>query len=99
MSEVAAVVAQQNAMERGCVFLPHGCRLFKVEEGWESAMIRNDKGVAACDTLLVLEEALRNPEAKIIFIPEGAMITGQDIEKICQRNGVTKTLFREVKKI
>jgi hypothetical protein len=96
LDEVGAVVAQQKAMERGPLFLPHGCRLFQVASGWESNMIRKDKGVASAGTLLELEDAIRNADVKIVFIPLKAMMTNADIEKICQRNGVTKTLFKEV---
>ncbi|MCE9507825.1 MAG: hypothetical protein K8R48_05865 [Alphaproteobacteria bacterium] len=98
MNKVAVEVAHQNAMERGCKFLPHGSRLFTVEQGWESAIISKDKGVAVADTLLTLEAALRNPENKVIFIPLDAAMTEGDIEKLCQRNAITKTLFKEVKK-
>lgn len=97
LDKAATVVAQQNAMERSCVFLPHGTRLFQVEAGWESAMIRKDRGVTCCDTLLSFEAALRDPECKVIFIPDGALMTGADIEKVCQRNGATKTIFQEVR--
>lgn len=98
MNDVAVAVAHQNAMERGCKFLPHGSRLFAVERGWESAVISRDKGVAVADTLLTLEKAVRDPESKVIFIPAGALVCDQDIEKICQRNAITKTLFKEVDK-
>ncbi len=98
LEKTAVAAAQQNAMERGCMFLPHGSRLFEVEQGWESTVISRDKGVIAADTLLVLEEALRDPENKIIFIPLGALMTDQDIEKLCQRNAIVKTFFKEVKK-
>ena len=98
MGKAAFVAAQQNAMERGCKFLPHGCRLFVVEQGWESIMINRDKSVAVADTLLTLESAVRDPENKIIFIPMGALMTDQDIEKVCQRNAIVKTFFKEVKK-
>jgi hypothetical protein len=98
MNEVAVAVAQQNAMERSCRFMSHGSRLFEVEQGWESAIISRDKTVAAADTLLALEAALRDPENKVIFIPLGALMTEKDIEKLCQRNAVAKTLFKEVKK-
>ena len=97
LDEVAAAVAQQKAMERGPLFLPHGCRLFKVSAGWESNMIRRDKGVVSCATLLELEAALRSPDVKVLFIPMDAIFTDADVEKVCQRNGVTKTLFKEVK--
>jgi hypothetical protein len=97
LEEVGSVVAQQKAMERGPVFLPHGCRLFQVASGWESNMIRRDKGVGSAETLLELEDAIRNADVKIVFIPVSARMTVADIEKICQRNGVTKTLFKEVK--
>ena len=98
MNDVASTVAHQNAMERGCKFLPHGSRLFAVEQGWESTQISRDKGVLVADTLLTLEAALRNSENKVIFIPVDALMTDQDIEKLCQRNAITKTLFKEVKK-
>lgn len=98
MDKVGVVTAQQNAMERGCKFLAHGCRLFTVEKGWESALIGKDAGVFVCDTLLTLEDAVQNPEAKVIFIPLGALMTDGDIEKICQRNGAVKTLFKEVER-
>ncbi len=98
MEKTAVVAAQQNAMERGCKFLPHGSRLFDVEQGWESITISRDKNTAVADTLLTLESALRDPDNKVIFIPAGALMTYQDIEKLCQRNAIVKTLFREVKK-
>jgi deoxyribodipyrimidine photolyase-like uncharacterized protein len=97
LKEVGAAVAQQKAMERGPKFLPHGCRLFEVASGWESNMIRRDKGVATAATMLELEDAIRAEGVKVVFIPVNAMVTASDIEKICQRNGVTKTLFKEVR--
>lgn len=98
LEEVGVAVAQQNAMERGARHLSHGCRLFSVESGWESAMIKGDKGVPTCDTMLSLEDAMKNTDVKVIFIPADALMTDEDIEKICARNGVLKTLFKEVKK-
>ena len=98
LDRTASVAAQQNAMERGCKFLPHGCRLFEVAQGWESKTIGQDKDVAVADTLLTLEAALRDPERKVIFIPAGALIGDRDIEKLCQRNAIVKTLFKEVGK-
>lgn len=96
LKEVGVAVAQQKAMERGARFLAHGTRLFSVATGWESTMIRKDKGVATCDTLLTLEEAMHDESVRVIFIPADALMTDEDIEKVCQRNGVTKTLFKEV---
>jgi hypothetical protein len=97
MEEVAAAVAQQKAMERGPVFLPHGSRLFHVPSGWEANMIKHDKAVTSCETLLELEAGLKNPDVKVMFIPLNALMTEQDIEKVCHRNGVTKTLYKEIK--
>ncbi|MBU6474625.1 MAG: hypothetical protein KGL10_06940 [Alphaproteobacteria bacterium] len=98
LEKTASVAAQQNAMERGCKFLPHGCRLFPVEQGWESTAISRDKSVSVVGTLLELEEAMRDPDVKVVFIPLDAMMTDADIEKICQRNAAVRTFFREVKK-
>lgn len=98
MDKVGSAAAQQNAMARGCKFLPHGCRLFEVEQGWESDMISRDKTIVVADTLLSLESALRDPESKVIFIPVDALMTDADVEKLCQRNAIIKTFFREVRK-
>lgn len=98
MDVLGTAAASAKAMDRGCRFLPHGSRLFQVEEGWESGMMRRDKGVRSCDTLLSLEEAVRDADVKVIFIPADALMTAADIEKIIQRNGATKTLFQEVGK-
>ena len=97
MEEVAVTVAQEKAMERGPTFLPHGSRLFRTESGWESNIIKHDKGVTSCETLLELEAAIKDPSVKVLFIPVNAIIADSDIEKICQRNGVAKTLFKEIK--
>jgi hypothetical protein len=94
----AFVAAQQKAMERSCRFLPHGSRLFEAEQGWESLTISRGPGVATADTLLSLEQALRDDENKLIFIPLGALMTDQDIEKVCRRNASVRTIFKEVKK-
>jgi hypothetical protein len=98
LEKTAFIAAQQNAMERSCKLLSHGCRLFTVEQGWESLTISREKSVATADTLLTLEQALRDPENKVIFIPLGALMTEQDIEKLCRRNATVKTLFKEVEK-
>lgn len=98
MEDVAVAVAHQNAMERGFKLLPHGSRLFPVAPGWESTVISRDNGVAVADTLLTLEKAVRDPESKVIFIPAGALLSDGDIEKVCQRNAIAKTLFKEVEK-
>ncbi len=95
MDEVAYIIAQQKAMERGGLTLSHGCRLFRTVAGWESAALRKDPDMRSCETLLDLEAALRDTETLVIFIPQGAMMTDEDIAKVCRRNGVTKTLFKE----
>lgn len=98
MEKVALAAAQQKAMAQGAKPLPHGCRLFEVEKGWESGVIRRDPTTTVADTLLALEAALGDPDAKVIFIPHDALMTERDIEKLCQRNAITKTFFKEVEK-
>lgn len=98
MEQLTVAVAQQNAMARGCIFLPHGSRLFAVHEGWESQAIAEGENVAVCDTISSLEAAVEDSDVKVIFLPIAFSVTNEDIEKICLRNGATKTLFKEVKK-
>lgn len=97
LDKIGSVAAQKKAMEGGCKFLPHGSRLFCVPKGWESDMIRGDKSVTSCATMLELEAAVQDADARVLFIPSGALLADADIEKICQRNGITKTLFKEVR--
>jgi hypothetical protein len=98
LDRLGAVVAQEKAMRGEVRLLPHGSRLYFVPAGWESAMIRKDPAVRGCETLLALEAAVQDPDAKVIFLPLGALMTETDIEKICRRNGAAKTLFKEVEK-
>lgn len=93
--EIARTIAQRNAMERSAVFLPHGSRLFEVEAGWESLMLMKAEGTMRCDTLSMLEAGLRNPDVRSLFVPLKALMTVDDIEKICRRNGAAKTIFKE----
>lgn len=96
LRETGGAVARLTAVERGEHSLPFGSKMYNVYRGWESDMIRSDKGVSTCDTLLDLEEALQNSSCKVVFVPKGAMMTDGDIEKLCRRNGVAKTIFKEV---
>lgn len=98
LDRVASAAAQQKAMERGGKSLPHGSSLFYVEQGWEAVMLSRDKKVITARTLLELEQALREPQNKIILIPLGALMSEGDIEKLCHRNAIVKTLFKEVGK-
>lgn len=99
MKTTAAAVAHQNAMGRGCIFLPHGTRMFRVEKGWESSAVRSDPDTFVVSTLLELEAALRDLSCRVVFLPSDAMMTDADIEKLCRRHGVTKTLFRETSNV
>jgi hypothetical protein len=95
LEELAAFVAQQDAMRHGIRFLPHGGRLFTVPRGWQAGVLRGNPAITACETLLELDAALQDADTKVVFIPAEALITEQDVEKLCLRNGVAKTIFRE----
>ena len=96
LRDLARVAAEHNAIGRGEQCLPCGSHLFTVLSGWESDMIRSDDKVTTCETLADLENALRSPDCKTIFLPADAAMIDRDIEKLCKRNGVAKTIFREV---
>lgn len=96
LKKTASVVSQQAAMEQSFTLLDHGSRLFEVQAGWQSRSIQTDPAVTCCETLLELENAVRDPDAKIIFMSFRALIMPSDIETIIKRNGATKTLFKEV---
>jgi len=95
-NKIAKDIALQKAMEGEFKNLPHGCKLFYVEKGWESKILAEDVKFVKVDTLLSLENAIRDEDNKVIFIPIDALITDDNIEKLCQRNAIIKIFFKEV---
>ncbi len=95
LRRVAVVLAQQEGMAGRQKFLAHGSRLFYVPSGWQGNALANDAGVAVCATLRELDIAMRDENKPVIFLPVDAMMSQEDIERVSQRHGVTKTLFWE----
>lgn len=95
LRRVSVVLAQQEGMAGPQKFLPHGSRLFRVQSGWQGKALAGDAGVAVCATLRELDAAVRDENKPVIFLPADAMMTEADIERVCQRHGVVKTLFWE----
>ena len=90
-------IALQKAMTGPVVFLPHGGKMFDVLQGcWESAAIRSATGVALAESIMTLQMAMRNLEVAIVFIPAQTVLQPDDIERVCKRCGVGKTIFREI---
>ncbi len=99
IKDLARVIAQRNAMSRGMRMLPHGSRLYEIECGWESFVL--ETGPDAAVRVLnrrEFEDAIKDPEQAVIFIPLMCPLSLEEIEKICQRHGITKTLYQEVDK-
>lgn len=94
LRRLALAAAQQEAMAGPMRQLPHGSRLFTVPAGWQSRVIAAE-APNPCTTLMALDKAMRDESTAVIFIPFDAMMTDDDIERVCQRHGVVKTLFRE----
>ena len=92
MAHTAAMV---NAMNGQTIFLAHGSRLFFVGSGWESRTIAADRNSFVCHTVTDLQSAMTNPHCAVIFISAEALLTQADIERVCERNGVAKTIFQE----
>ncbi len=95
LRRVSVVLAQQEGMAGRQKFLAHGSRLFRVPSGWQGKALAGDAGVAVCANLRELDSAVRDENKPVIFLPADAMMTEEDIEKVCQRHGVVKTLFWE----
>lgn len=95
LRRVSVVLAQQEGMEGRQKFLAHGSRLFYVPSGWQGNALANDDGIAVCTNLRELDGAVRDENKPVIFLPANAMMSEEDIEKVCQRHGVVKTLFWE----
>ncbi len=92
---LAPLLAELEALAGAVRFLPHGSRLFRLPAGWQAAAFLQRLDVARCQTLLDLDAALQDENRPVIFLAKDAMMTENDIEKLCQRHGVTKTLFWE----
>ncbi len=95
LRRVSVVLAQQEGMAGAQTFLPHGSRLFRVPSGWQGKALAGDAGVAVCANVRELDAAVRDENKPVIFLLADAMITAEDIERVCQRHGVVKTLFWE----
>ena len=99
IEDLARVIAQHNAMSRGTRFLPHGTRLFEIECGWEAFSLESGPDIAVrVESRREFETAVKNPDQTVIFIPRSCPLSLEEIEKICQRHGITKTLYLEVDK-
>lgn len=95
LRRVAVALAQLEGMAGRQKFLAHGSRLFRVPLGWQSQLLSRDVGMTTCVTLRELDLAMRDENKPVIFLPADAMMLQEDIERVCQRHGVVKTLFWE----
>lgn len=95
LRRVSVLLAQQDAMQAEQHMLSHGSRLYRVPAGWQARVVADDPGVAVCQTLLQLDHAVADANKPVIFLPVGAMMTVEDIDKVCRRHGAVKTLFWE----
>ena len=77
-------------------YLPHNSKLYFVEKGWKSFMIKDDPRVVEVLSLLEFREALEKARASVIFIPISAVITIEGIKRVCQRSGADTAVFKEV---
>lgn len=97
MGDLASVMAQHNAMARRCVFLPHGSCLYEIETGWEAFSLQFGRHPVVCVTTRgEFERALKDPDGGPIFIPLSSSLPLEEIEKLCQRYAIVKTIYREV---
>lgn len=92
---LALSLAQQSAMAGAVRFLAHGSKMFWVPRGWQSHAIAQADNTATCSNLRALDKAMTDPGSQMIFLPETARITEEDIARVCRRHGVVKTLFWE----
>lgn len=88
LRRMAVLLAQQEGLAGQQVFLPHGGRLCRVPAGWQGAALSGDPAVAVCASLRELDAAVRDANKPVIFLPADAMMTTEDIERVCQRHGV-----------
>lgn len=99
IKDLARVIAMHNAMSRGMKFLPHGSMLYEIECGWESFALETGPDAAVrVSSRRDFENAIKDPDMPIIFIPRDCLLSLEEIEKICQRHGITKTVYQEVDK-
>ena len=76
-------------------FLPHGSRLYTLDNNWKSSIIVDSFDAYRVDTLTELEGAVADPQIDFILIGKSALISREGIERICQRNALSKVIFKE----
>lgn len=93
---VARQAARIRAMEAGPMeILPHGSRLYFVDNGWETSIIEGDPNVRTVATLRAFEAAFKDPEVGTIFVPKGALVTLAGLTRICRRYAASKVIYKE----
>lgn len=77
---------------------PDAARLYHVSERWAVNHLRMDASIKVFDDAFTLDLALRDPKVKIILIPNGHSIDGEQLQRMCARAPKTKTIFVDVTK-
>lgn len=95
LTNITEMLAEQTVLKSEYKIMPHGSRLITVQPGWEMDYLVKNNPDAVKDTLRGLEAALQNPDIKTIFMTRAALMTENDIVRVCQRNPTPKTLVRE----
>ena len=75
--------------------LSHGSRLYTLETNWKSSIIIDDFKAREVQTLTEFERAVADPDTDFIYIPSSALITREGIERVCDRNALSKIIFKE----
>lgn len=63
--------------------------------GWQAAVLRKSPNVTVALNPSDVRMALENPAAKIIFLPQQAMVTAEILENLCAACPLDKTLVWE----
>lgn len=94
--EILEVMAFQEAAGRAQHGLCHRSRLCRLPVGsWQADMIRRAARMVQAQTPADFRLAMQNPEAPVVFLASGAMVTSEIIERICVESPLGKMIVWE----
>ena len=95
ISSLAEILVKKKACNR-FVSLPNGSKIYYIDSGWETSIIEQSNKVGIASDLKQFESCIRDVEVKSVLIKLGSLISEDGIKNICERNGSSKSIYKEV---
>jgi hypothetical protein len=90
--ELIPLVARQMTLQHPVDLMRH---IYKIPVRWVAEVFRVESGIVCAVNSRQLEDALNKPEVYSVFIPKGAGLNLEIIQRIIDRSALRKTVYIE----